>query len=287
MQQDLPVPYCYFIEKGPSQCRAARVPILYANLVPRAKLILIIRNPAYHVMSATVAFGPRHNQETPTERKRMVIQRIAATRGFMNLTAMCRMINTRWGELEADGVRGAERWWKMKRYYKEFLVVYFRRRLVGKPGTSDIGRPRKTILVSFTFPEFLVAVFAYDEVLGNMVPVPGRDLVEITSYRVVQFEWLYEDVGRSMKVIKCWMMDLDEAECDEHLPDDDNMRWFKHGAGAGSGGGGGEKLNHIRNASLIHGYYKWYDDRIKELYGPCIESMKQIVLYDRPELLLG
>ena len=47
------------------------------------------------------------------------------------------------------------------------------------------------------------------------------------------------------------------------------------------------KLNHINNAQSAHAYYKWYDDNMKELYGPCMDSMKHILLHDRHDLFLG
>eukprot|EP01083_Nonionella_stella_P167766 564693_1 len=264
---------CYLVEKGPGQSRVPWVPILFANLMPRTKTFIIVRNPVYHVVSCAIAFGFATKGSDQREIKHGIVDAIRSHEGFNVLTNVCKEINHKWNSY-GDAMH---RFVQLKTDYKRFIVTYLWRKFVDPMDIQSRGlREDLFMWAPFTFPVFLISLFSHDEVLNNTV---WYDWTPIQSYRVVQFEWLYADIPNAMKTIKCWVMELNTIECDTHLPDAQNRDIFESESI--------ERHNHIENATVWQQPYAWYEDNIRQLFNPCYDTMQHILLHDRPHLLLG
>eukprot|EP01084_Bolivina_argentea_P281960 482533_1 len=88
--------YCYLIEKAPCYANTPWIPILYANLMPKIKLLNIIRNPSTHILSATYAFNGGVNKMNISVVKYNIINKLKKLNEFKNMSIECMNINKEW-----------------------------------------------------------------------------------------------------------------------------------------------------------------------------------------------
>eukprot|EP01083_Nonionella_stella_P028374 78145_1 len=274
--------YCYLIEKGPVYSRAPRVGIYYAYWMPKIKLITIIRNPLKQIVSSIFAFpevGFRPEHRPMIETYYTLVTRFQSDEAFMNFSAMCSDLNGRWNQLELDGESGRDRYLRMRKEYRNFLVIYYWKRYVEQLFMVD---PRMGIFKwsGFILPSLLTAWTAWDEVKGETFMENEWDPLgnnEVYQSKVIQFEWMFDNIAKAMKEIKCWMMDIrTDAGCDDEIDDKENEKLFENV----------EHLN-VNRPSSWKEYNEYYESNMQRLWNPCNMALQNIVLRDRPQLLLG
>ena len=272
--------YCYLIEKGPVYTRSPWVPIVYAYLMPRIKLITIVRDPLKQIISAIFAFPePGVNKKNMNATYKWLINHLQEDESFMNFSAMCTELNTEWMKLKLDNHNGKNRYLMMRKYYRHYLFVYNWRRYVKQ---QFLWEPRADIYKwsSFLLPSLLSGLSAWDEIKGDEFMENVWDPLSDNEYlenRYIQFEWLYNNVAKSMKLIKCWMMNIkSNTQCDQQINEVENDILFTQIV---------HKNAHRPESTKQENTY--YKSSMQNIWHPCNTAIQNIIRHDRPQLVIG
>eukprot|EP01084_Bolivina_argentea_P275790 470429_1 len=275
--------YCYLIEKGPVYARAPWVGIVYTYLMPRIKLLTIVRNPLKQIISSIFAFselgfGNQFRENVNTTYKILITQ-FQIDKIFVKLSDMCSKLNKKWDILKLEGKNGRNRYLMMIDEYRNYLVTYYRYRFVYK---MFLVEPRREIYkwASFLFPTVLSTLFAWDESKGFEFMKNKWNPLQHDEYyenKYVQFEWMFDNVADAMKIVKCWIMDIkSDSKCDMVINKKDNDLLFRDVEQTNSNRPSGYKAKNV-----------FYESHMQKIWNPCNLAVQHIIKYDRPKLLLG
>ena len=177
-----------------------------------------------------------------------------------------------------------ERYLRLRPLYQRIAAQYLLRRFVDPQDIlteNEQQKISKVIWATFHVPILVMGMLVNDEVfieeragwtewdpMGN----------EMVNWRVVQFEWLWDDTLDSMRLLRCWMTQghrRDDGRCE--LERDDPLNQFLFPIV--------NKTNANRGGSAP--FTEWYIEEIRRLFDPCFRLWVQTVLRDRPNLVLG
>ena len=255
---------------------------MYVHLMPRIKLLTIIRDPMTQIVSALFAF-PEERTAQQLDSQHMesthhwMVKEFMEDAAFTNFSAMCSELNGKWNKLRADGSSGRDRYLGMRDEYRHFLVVYLWRRFVDK---EFMTKPRIDIhkWSALLLPSTLTTLMSWEEVKGDEFMRTEWDPMghlEFYENRYVQFEWMFGNVPRAMKLVRCWILNIrDGAECEKE------MKGTPQGLFDGVGRENSDRADSTRLED------KGYREGMQPLWEPCTSAMQHL-LEDRPQLLLG
>ena len=143
----------------------------------------------------------------------------------------------------------------MIKHYKQFVVEYLKE-FVKRMHKST--RLHIFIHAPFLLPTLLIGLLSYEQELGIY-----------DHFKVIQFEYMYSDTPNAMSAIRCWITRI----CGD---DDDEKDYLFDRV---------EKANSAAPKNKT--FSKWYENQIHRLFDPCTESMLNLVLKDRRDLLIG
>eukprot|EP01084_Bolivina_argentea_P281959 482532_1 len=254
--------YCYLIEKAPFYSQHPWIPIVYANILPRVKLLTIVRNPVSHILSAAYAYKPIKDRKNMSLVMENIINELEHLTAFNNLSIECVKINNKWNTLKDKDPM--ERYLNMKFIYKTFIVQFMWEKYVN----LHVNNSMIYGWSAFVFPTILTAFIAYDELKNNYI-----------NYKIIQFEWMYSDdkhIAGLMKSIYCWVMNINESECSPIIDTDQNIKLFEMIG----------KYNHVTpNINVNDYYYQYYANKIHLLFDSCNEALLNL-MHDR-NLMFG
>ena len=241
-------------------------------LMPQIKLLTIVRNPLQQIMSALFAFptGTDWEAMTMNETHKWLIDQFRTDSAFMNFSAMCTHLNTKWNALSDESAK--KRYLKMRGEYRKFLSVYFWNRFVD-PMFLEWPRFEMFKWSGFIFPSMLTSLLSWDEAMGDDFMRNEWDPLGANEYaqsRWIQFEWMFDSVDEAMRSVRCWMMES-ENECQ-------GEKKLKFGKV--------ERTNSFRSIKTRQ-QSEYYRTQMAKLWSPCNTAMLNIIRRDRPKLMLG
>ena len=249
--------HCYFIEKTPIYSRTPWIPIIYSNMMPKVKLITIIRNPLNHIWSNAFAFSSRDGHEI-SKTEYWIIDHFNKTYSFNKLTKMCYDINIKWHRLNESKIsKNVRHAILMKTDYKLFVIEYLKLKFVSP---RDINRETRQAMFEwapFLLPNILIGLLSYEQELGIY-----------EQFKLIQFEYIYSDTANAMSNVRCWMMGI--------CGNDDKEKDYLF-----------EKIEKTNHATKNNTFSEWYDNQIHTIFGPCNETLMNLLLIDRRDLLIG
>ena len=194
---------------------------------------------------------------------------------------LCSKISGIWRSSDIEDRK--ERYMAMRGHYKEIVIEYFKRRFISP---KDIMAPyaeqdgSKMIWATYHVPVLVIGMMVNDEVAiehgmgwDQWDPLSN----ELLNYRWIQFEWLWGDTLDSMRMIRCWMTEglrIDNSRCEIERDDPLNIEMFPN-------------INKTNSKVGSSTFSKWYSGKIKKMFNPCFDLVVNVILQDRPQLLLG
>ena len=172
----------------------------------------------------------------------------------------------------------------MRDEYKTLIVEYLKRRYIEPRDIMDRNTKSglsKVIWSTYIVPVLFAGLFAYDEVfIENDWNKWDPNKNEILNYKYIQFEWLWSDTLDSIRIIKCWMTQgfrMNNDKCEYERDDIINQQLF----------GEIREKPYKANSKSTSKYSQWYIDEIKQIFDPCTNLITNVLLKDRPNLLIG
>eukprot|EP01083_Nonionella_stella_P070187 187667_1 len=254
--------YCHFIESSPTYIRNPLVGVMYAMNMPSVKLLGIIRNPvnmwwsySWHYFSHLVS----KTRDGVSKMEQWIFNSKLNARpqiwpAFKQLTGGCASINSK--------SKGMDYKHKFARFYREYMALYLKLKLVDKHIEPKVRREPDAMLYSaLIFPTLLFWIEAYDEVYGRNIENEWNNL------RFVQFEWLYSNQKESFNMIHCWIT-YGVYECP--FTTDNTFE------------------NVLRKEHKSYGNYSdVWKGKVQSMYVDCNHAMQSVLLVERPNLLIG
>eukprot|EP01083_Nonionella_stella_P007810 22464_1 len=231
---------CFFFDKSPNYSRHPFTAITMAHQLQTAntKYLIIIREPYSHSWSACWHFNRRICSNT----RRLLGAFHAVKKSIHALNNVCNSINT-----SSDKTNE----------YKALIATYFYLRYVDPKNIEPRMRENAFIWVPFQLPSILIWWFAIEE-----YPSAYAD-----RFRMIQFDFLWENVGESMNIIRCWI--TNECIKDYKM----NPKWRAY------------KIPKNNTKSVGTASTK-IQKMIRHYYRPCYLPLLQMIR-DNPSLLLG
>ena len=271
------IPYCYFIETAQTYLRSPLIPIIYAMNMPKTKLLGIIRNPVsmwwswgwhFHKKYINKKYNKYENksQSYLIEKMERYLTKefikpgigthiVDVRRAFDELSSECNKMN------DYDAFNSYDE--KFDKFYRNYMGLYLKLKFVNGWIEPRVRRePDAMMFSALIFPTMLFWIHAYDEVYGRYS--------SWNQVRFIQFEWLYDDKssGKAFNMIYCWIT-YDKYKC----PFTNDNRF---------------EVNVLReNKRSIGEYSNNYSIVVQDLYRDCNHALQNILLKERPNLLIG
>ena len=252
--------FCYLIEKGPSYINSPWVAPIYTTLLPKIKVIGLIRDPIKHVWSNYWAFGKIYDEngydfEKDVDKiERYIHNKFIESKSFDLLREFCIEMNLNWKQDIGYKVM-------KNNFYLKLMGLYMRLRFI-EPMDILIGlRTDSFIWFPLSFIHILFWINAYDDIINKQW---------INNFKMIQFEYLFSNISQAANKIKCWLSNNNERDC----------VYFdissKH-----------NNLTQNKNHAL---YPQQPSDNfvnvLKDLFYPFNEALYHL-LHDRPDILIG
>ena len=263
--------YCYLIEKGPSYLNSPWVAAIYSLLLPRIKVIGLIRNPVNHVWSNYWAFGQirdendAHFESDISKIEKYILDKFMHSFSFNALRDFCIEMNVGYKQLNLSSKSVTDNDWNMERYnrmrdeyYLNFMGLYLKLRFI-EPMDILIGlRDDGFIWFPLQIIHLLFWLNSYDEhgIYNNL--------------KIIQSEYFFGNINLARNEVRCWLSNGYECGYQEILEslNIDNQSVPKNHA----------NYNQRPSDNFVHSFL--------ELFHPFNEALYNL-LHDRPEILIG
>lgn len=247
---------CFWIEKCPIYSRTPWIPIIYANLLPKTKLITIIRNPINHLWSNILAFTNLQTTNVSLIEHWIIDEFKHKTFSFTALTEKCININNKYNDLLLNDERHSI---LMKTEYKLFVIKYLKLRFVEPKDIEPTPKNQLWKWSSFLLPNFLIGLLIYESELNIY-----------NQFKIIQFEYIYKYTSDAMSNINCWITGI----CGKYdLEKDYLFKTVQHTNPAAS--------------SKSWTFTNKFANEIHKIFTPCNQTLINLILNDRRDLLIG
>ena len=191
--------------------------------------------------------------------KKLISSKHKTLNAFANLSAECKVINQ-----ESKDMNYNE---KFEDFYRDYMGLYLKLRFIdGMIEPLTRIEPDTMLYSALIFPTILFWIQAFDEVYGRSF---GVDKIERwNGLRFIQFEWMYANQRKSFNMIHCWIV-YGKYDCNE-FKDDDTF----------------ETVLRKERRSFGEPSKSW-NEKVWGMYKDCSHSLQDILLKDRPNLLMG
>lgn len=252
---------CYYIEKTPIYARTPWIPIIYSNMMPKVKLITIIRNPINHIWSNVFAFTAKGRSKSNIKKglnyiEHWIIDQIKESFSFNKLSKICKDINIKWNQLKNED-KELRHSILIKNEYKQYVVEYLKLKFVSPRDINRGTRQQMFIWAPVLLPNFLIGLLSYEYELGIY-----------NHFKMIQFEYIYSNTADAMSQIRCWISGI----CG--IDDQEKHYLF-------------QTVERTNPASKNNTFSTWYQQQIHQLFDDCSQILLNILLIDRRDLLIG
>ena len=194
---------CWLVEKFVGIVKNVNVPIAFATYLPKLKVFAIIRNPTNRLVSL-LHFGKKDKEYAAIDYK---IEKSGLTREqhyYRNeFYQDMRMKNGRLSH-SSDYTRNHAIDIQCLTFSDKLEDIHSNTNIDGNINSDELMSPEREIARTiFKEPDsnrmmawMIVWTFIYDKMFGYD---------NWNQFRMVQFEWFYQNVPRSMGVVKCWL----------------------------------------------------------------------------------
>ena len=218
-------PICWLIEKDVTKSRRAYlIAPIYANLLPKTKVLMIVREPIAQMISfvtKTSNLNSKHivhskyKSDVAAWMYKYYIQDIVYSKirqGCKDLFENLTQLNT--SQLKKELTVNFLNSKMIKNFFK--LYLYYGAAL----DSLDImegNRQDKSFSTTVHIAPFLLFIYSYDEVFGYN---------NYSNFRLIQHEWLYSNLFQGLVTIKCWLQTNKEIKLDVDNMDNYNTMYM-------------------------------------------------------------
>lgn len=224
-EMDTKLPLCWYIEKTPSYSRSCiYVAPIYANLYPKIKLLLLVRDPVNQLISFNSYDDTSSNIDTNISTEAKIYNYYKTNLNFYKIRKLCNIVLNKMKHLtgnnnetkiskigskkKTNDIGNISEWNNILRY---FMTQYLYNAMVKHSiNTRDISdRLGLSLAATMHVTSLIFYIYAYDEAFG---------FGNWNQFRIMQYEWIFDkntfaenssNVFNALAIIKCWLqMDI-------------------------------------------------------------------------------